>query len=221
MRRLVAAISSALLAGCASYAPGGATGNPQETITVPAAFSSIATGLKNFGDTLNAEHLTLGLITCKVTVRFNISAEAARGGTIGGEIGAPTNVVDAKLSAKQTNSSNGSRENTIEVVLGSIYPGTCSSVDGGPAKAGAGQQKSNNASGNAGGALKEARAGGSASGAPGPMAPVPPGGIRVFSEALELRNLSQADIKVLNRKLAGSGLRVVQAGVTRHPRPSR
>ena len=134
------------LSGCASYSPYDVTGDPKNTITLKSAFSDTAEGLGQFGNTLNSYGRTLGMITCKIKISFNISAQASRGGTYGGQVGVTETLLSAKLTADQTTSSTGLRGNVVEVTLGSVYPGTCAPVDSDEASA-----KNGSAEGQAGG----------------------------------------------------------------------
>lgn len=110
-----------LLADCAAYSPRDVA--PPDAITVTDAFAGVAAGIKRFRNDLGDEQI--GMITCRIAIKFAIAASASQGGTVGGTVGTSNAYVEAKLSAEQKNGSDGNRSNTVEIILGSIYPVTC------------------------------------------------------------------------------------------------
>lgn len=219
MKRLISLACLATLSGCASYTPADVA--DPNAISVKDALHGVAVGMQDFAATLNTSGLVLGLITCKVTVNFNISAQATKGGTAGIDVGGGAGGVTAKLTAQQNNSSTGARGNTVEIVMGSVYPGTCAPVDGGSGGggsnggSGSGQTGGNNAGGGgAGGAARPAAGGrpgvggGGGSASAGPFAPPPPGGIHTYNLPRRALPITATELEDLNRQLRQSGLQV-------------
>lgn len=125
MKVLVACLA---LAGCASLNPM-KVADPT-TITVSEAFSSVADGLGAFQSRLKAtDGLHLGVIVCKIIVKFNISATADLGGNVGSAITTPTKV-QAKISSQVDNSATGNRGNTVEIDLNSVDTSVCPAQKG-------------------------------------------------------------------------------------------
>lgn len=123
MRTLLACL---LLASCATPKQ---VADPA-TITVSDAFASVADGLAAFQKRLKVtDGLHLGVIVCKVIVKFDISAAAGLGGNAGVALAPPTEV-KAKVTAGLSNTASGSRGNTVEIDLNSIDTAVCPAQKG-------------------------------------------------------------------------------------------
>jgi len=118
------------LAGCASYSPGDITG---PRIRLEDALGSVGAGMRNLNYELKrtdpgaiGKPLTLGVITCRVTVRFHVDASATKGGNFGADIGTPTNpYVSLTLSGKQESNSLADTGNIVTVELQGTTPEVC------------------------------------------------------------------------------------------------
>ncbi len=118
------------LAGCASYNPRDITG---PRIRLEDALGSVGVGMRKLNYELKrtdpgavGKPLTLGVITCRVTVRFHVDASATKGGNYGADIGTPTNpYVSLTLSGKQESNSLADTGNIVTVELQGTTPEIC------------------------------------------------------------------------------------------------
>jgi hypothetical protein len=130
----------ACLGACTDYTPE-KVADPT-SITVADAYTSIGDGFLALQKEMNGAKM--GLITCKVDIKFAIAAQAGQKNDLQAAVSGGPQYVQAKLSNDYTTSAAGNRSNTVEVVLGSIYPTICQPVDTGGGAANANNNNNNN-----------------------------------------------------------------------------
>lgn len=122
------------LAGCTAFSPKDVA-NPT-TLTVSAALTDVGAGFANMKRQVDAGGIKLGLYPCKVTVNLNVTADAARGGTLVLDASTKpaetttttvTNTFSASANLTQTNTSTAHRGNTVVVEMYSL---ACTPKDG-------------------------------------------------------------------------------------------
>src|SRR4051794_13416489 len=81
--RAAALICALAISGCCTQHPSDIAPEPEKRISLQDAFESAAEGISKFRQTLSKNHVTLGMVVCKIEVSFNVSAEATAGNTAG------------------------------------------------------------------------------------------------------------------------------------------
>ncbi|MBY5744644.1 hypothetical protein HFO28_13730 [Rhizobium leguminosarum] len=132
--RLFACLLLPTLAGCTAFSPKDVA-NPT-TLTVSDALTDVGAGFANMKRQVDAGRIKLGLYPCKVTVNLNVTADAARGGTLVLDASTKpaetttttvTNSFSAHANLTQTNTSTAHRGNTVVVEMYSL---ACTPKDG-------------------------------------------------------------------------------------------
>ena len=136
-RGFISVSASLCLAACTSYSPS-EVANPNG-ISVKDAFDGVAAGLISFAndlDTAQIGHpqnageiqtgaLKLGMITCRIAVNFNISAQVNQNRQAKLAITVPVQAASIGASGSLADTAAAARGNVVTVELDSIYPEIC------------------------------------------------------------------------------------------------
>ncbi len=110
-----------LLAGCTDYGPGQVA--PPNAISVTKAFEDVGNGLASFrrivdaSDAATGQPQKLGVVTCRIIVRFNISASANQTGQLGATFAVPVQAFNASVNAQAAEAAAAARGNVVLVQL--------------------------------------------------------------------------------------------------------
>ncbi|HTV29448.1 MAG TPA: hypothetical protein VMF32_16860 [Xanthobacteraceae bacterium] len=133
----------ASLGACTDYTPEKVA--DAKSITIEDAYASIGRGFLALQKEMAGAKM--GVITCKVDIKFAIAAQASQNNDLQAGVSGGPQYVQAKLSNDYSTSAAGNRSNTVEIVWGSLYPTICQPVDATGGAANATQNNGNNSGG--------------------------------------------------------------------------
>lgn len=125
-RFIIPCATTLCLAATSGCAPRAMSDAANREVTVKAALHDIAAGFKDYRETMNVgQPLRLGLLTCEISVSFQISNVASSSDGVSATLAAPVKVINLSGTAKYDESDTLTRGNTVNIDLHSFDTDVC------------------------------------------------------------------------------------------------